>query len=40
MNDLIFLTSVPTMDEVGLGLLIGLVCAVAGWAVRRRNGRK
>ena len=40
MNDLLFLSSIPTLDEVGLGLLIGLVCAVAGWAMRHRNRRK
>ena len=32
--------SVPTLDEVGLGALIALVAGVAGWAVRKRSGRK
>lgn len=36
-NNLIFLTSIPTLDEVGLGALIALVTAAAGWAVRWRN---
>ena len=40
MNDLLFLRAIPTLDEIGLGLLIGLVCAAAGWAMRRRNRRK
>lgn len=31
--------SVPTLDEVGLGVLIALVAGVAGWAVRRRTRR-
>lgn len=30
---------VPTLDEVGLGLLIALVAGVAGWAVRKRTRR-
>lgn len=32
--------AVPTLDEVGLGALIALVAGVAGWAVRKRSGRK
>ena len=32
-------SSIPTLDEVGLGALIALVAGVAGWAVRRRNRR-
>jgi hypothetical protein len=32
--------SIPTLDEVGLGALIALVAGVAGWAVRKRSGRK
>ena len=36
-NNLIFLTSIPTLDEVGLGALIARVAAAAGWAVRWRN---
>ncbi|MBK6804184.1 MAG: IPTL-CTERM sorting domain-containing protein [Betaproteobacteria bacterium] len=35
-----FVASVPTLDEVGLGALIALVAGVAGWAVRKRSGRK
>lgn len=38
-NDAIFLTAVPTLDEVGLGALIAVVAAAAGWAVRRRRRR-
>ena len=34
------LASVPTLDRVGLGALITLVAGVAGWAVRKRSGRK
>ena len=39
-NSLSFLTSIPTLDEVGLGILIALVAGVAGWAVRKRSGRR
>jgi hypothetical protein len=39
-NAVSFLASVPTLDEVGLGLLIALVAGVAGWAVRKRSGRR
>jgi hypothetical protein len=39
LNGLIFFSSIPTLDEVGLGILIALVAAVAGWAVRRRGRR-
>lgn len=38
-NNLIFFSSIPTLDEIGLGALIALVAGVAGWAVRRRGGR-
>ena len=38
-NGSIFFHSVPTLDEVGLGALIALVAAAAGWAVRRRHRR-
>ena len=34
-----FFVSVPTLDEIGLGALIALVAAAAGWAVRRRGRR-
>ena len=37
INDGFFFQSVPTLDEVGLGLLIALVAGVAGWAVRRKS---
>jgi len=37
VNDGFFFQSIPTLDEVGLGLLIALVAGVAGWAVRRRS---
>ena len=30
-------SSIPTLDEIGLGALIALVAGVAGWAVRRRS---
>ena len=36
-NDAVFFQSVPTLDELGLGLLIALVAGVAGWDVRRRS---
>ncbi|HEY8244681.1 MAG: IPTL-CTERM sorting domain-containing protein [Vicinamibacteria bacterium] len=39
-NSLSFLTAIPTLDEVGLGLLIALVAGVAGWAVRKRSGHR
>jgi len=39
-NELLILSSIPTLDEVGLGVLIGLVGAAAGWAIGRRNRRK
>jgi hypothetical protein len=39
-NELILLRAIPTLDEVGLGVLIGLVGAAAGWAIGRRNRRK
>jgi len=39
-NAVSFLASIPTLDEVGLGLLIALVAGVAGWAVRNRSGRR
>lgn len=35
-NSLVFLTAVPTLDEVGLGALIAVIAGVAGWSVRRR----
>jgi exosortase sorting signal-containing protein len=35
-NSLVFLTSVPTLDEAGLGALIAIIAGVAGWSVRRR----
>lgn len=38
-NSMSFMTSIPTLDEVGLGLLIALVAGVAGWAVRKRSRR-
>jgi len=39
-NELLILTQVPTLDEIGLGVLIGLVGAAAGWSIGRRNRRK
>jgi ABC-type nitrate/sulfonate/bicarbonate transport system permease component len=38
-NGLIFLSAIPTLDEVGLGLLIAMVAGVAGWAAGRRSRR-
>jgi hypothetical protein len=35
INGAVFFSSIPTLDEVGLGVLIALVAGVAGWAVRR-----
>lgn len=32
-----FFTSVPTLDEVGLGGLIAVIAGVAGWSLRRRR---
>ncbi|MEO8487395.1 MAG: IPTL-CTERM sorting domain-containing protein [Betaproteobacteria bacterium] len=40
MNNFFLFTAIPTLDEVGLGVLIALVAAVAGWVVRKRTGRK
>ena len=37
INGASFFSSIPTLDEVGLGVLIALVAGVAGWAVRRRS---
>lgn len=37
-NNAVFL-AVPTLDEVGIGVLIALVAGVAGWSVRRRGRR-
>lgn len=39
-NDGFFFQAVPTLDEVGLATLIAAIGAVAGWAVRKRSGRK
>jgi hypothetical protein len=39
-NNLILLSAIPTLDEVGLGVLIALVGGAAGWAVRRRHHRR
>ena len=39
VNNLTLLSSIPTLDEAGLGLLIALVAGAAGWAVRRRTHR-
>lgn len=38
-NDAIFFSSVPTLDEIGLGGLIAAVAAAAGWALRHRHRR-
>ena len=38
-NNLILLSAIPTLDEVGLGVLIAVVAGAAGWAVRRRSHR-
>jgi len=32
-----FFSTIPTLDELGLGLLIALVAGVAGWAAGRRH---
>ncbi len=40
LNNAFVFQAVPTLDEVGLGVLIALVAGVAGWAVRKRSGRK
>lgn len=39
VNGAVFFSSIPALDEIGLGLLIALVAGVAGWAVRRRSRR-
>lgn len=36
VNNLAFVT-VPTLDDVGLFVLIGLVGAAGGWLVRRKK---
>ncbi len=36
VNNAVFL-QVPTLDEVGLGVLIAIMGGAAGWAIRRRN---
>ena len=40
LNNAFVFHQVPTLDEIGLGVLIALVAGVAGWAVRKRSGRK
>lgn len=40
MNNAFLFVAVPTLDEIGLGLLIAMVAGVAGWAVRKRSGRR
>ena len=40
LNNAFVFQAVPTLDEIGLGMLIALVAGVAGWAVRKRSGRK
>lgn len=40
LNNMFVFQTIPTLDEVGLGVLIALVAGVAGWAVRKRSGRK
>ena len=40
VNNMFVFQTIPTLDEVGLGVLIALVAGVAGWAVRKRSGRK
>ena len=37
VNSANFFTSVPTLDEVGLGALIAVIAGVAGWSLRRRH---
>jgi len=39
-NAVSFVSSIPSLDEIGLGLLSALVAGVAGWAVRKRSGRR
>ena len=39
-NAVSFVSSIPTLDEIGLGLLIAVIAGVAGWAVRKRSGRR
>jgi len=40
LNNAFVFQAVPTLDEIGLGVLIALVAGVVGWAVRKRSGRK
>lgn len=40
LNNAFVFQAVPTLDEIGLGVLIALVAGVAGWAVRKRSGRR
>jgi hypothetical protein len=40
VNNAIFFTTVPTLDEVGLATLIALVAGVAGWAARQHSKRR
>ena len=39
-NAVTFISAIPTLDEIGLGVLIALIAGVAGWAVRKRTGRR
>ena len=32
-----FFSAIPTLDELGLGLLIALVAGIAGWAAGKRR---
>ena len=34
-NEANFVQAIPPLDEIGLGALIAVVAAAAGWAIRR-----
>jgi IPTL-CTERM motif len=40
VNGVRFFTAVPTLDEVGLAALIGIVGAVGGWVAGRTRKKK
>jgi hypothetical protein len=40
VNSVRFFTAVPTVDEVGLAAMIGVVGAIGGWVAGRKRKKK